>query len=74
MNVAVIRSYMESTEAETDLTMYRQYMYKRFIETYPELSTKANEQNLVDRKRSICNNKMLSVKQIEQSKEQVRIR
>jgi hypothetical protein len=72
MIVAVIRSYMESTEAETDLTMYRQYMYKRFIETYPELSTRVNEQNLVDRKRAICNN-MLPVIQIEQSKEQFRL-
>jgi hypothetical protein len=48
MNVVVIQSYMESTKAETDLTIYRQHMYKRFIETYPELSTTVNEQNLVD--------------------------
>jgi hypothetical protein len=34
MNVAVIQSYMEITKAETDLTMYRQHMYKKtFIET-----------------------------------------
>jgi hypothetical protein len=50
MNVAAIRSYTESTKAKTDLTMYRQHMYKRFIETYPELSTRVNEQNLVDQK------------------------
>lgn len=72
MNKNVIRCYMKSTLAETNMTAYRNQMHRMFIHLYPELAARITEQNITDRKRAIIAKSMIPTKIIEEIKEQVR--
>lgn len=51
MNECVMRSYYKCTTLETELTAYREKMFREFRKHYPEINV--TQQRVADRKRTI---------------------
>lgn len=71
MNTDVMRCFYKCTKLETIKTRYRGEMHELFLSAYPQLANKISEQRLMDQKRSILINKLLTDFQIQEIKQEI---
>ncbi|CAG4976747.1 unnamed protein product [Parnassius apollo] len=71
MNEHVMRCYYLSTKLESQTVGYRSYMWRLFVQKYPDLADKVTEQRVADQKRVILTTKNITHVRLEQLKAEV---
>ena len=69
MNSLIMREYYRSTKLETNMTDYRQQMYRAFKNQYPEIDI--TEQRIADQRRFIAKSNKISDIELEEMKRQI---
>lgn len=72
INETLMQCYYDITDGETNMTAYRQKLYKKFISCYPSLSH-LSEQRIADQRRAIVKNKFICENRLQQIQKDVLI-